>query len=92
MNSSHKFDDIPAHRVVNRNGLLTGKIHFDPPAKMEELLKKEGIEIVNDAVIFMPRDWANISIIVQDLIRGLLEKDPTLIPWMEDPSLRIIFF
>jgi methylated-DNA-protein-cysteine methyltransferase-like protein len=51
MNSSHKFDDIPAHRVVNRNGLLTGKIHFDPPAKMEELLKKEGIEIVNDAVV-----------------------------------------
>jgi methylated-DNA-protein-cysteine methyltransferase-like protein len=50
MNSSHRFDDIPAHRVVNRNGLLTGKVHFNPPSKMEELLKKEGIVVINDAV------------------------------------------
>ncbi len=50
MNSSHRFDDVPAHRVVNRNGLLTGKVHFNPPSKMEVLLKKEGIVVINDAV------------------------------------------
>jgi len=36
--------DIPAHRVVNRYGALTGKIHFGDPTLMEELLKNEGIE------------------------------------------------
>src|SRR5215203_6947956 len=34
---------VPAHRVVNRNGMLSGKHHFNPPAEMERLLKKEGI-------------------------------------------------
>src|SRR6476619_7273680 len=33
---------VPAHRVVNRNGMLSGKHHFNPPSKMEALLKKEG--------------------------------------------------
>lgn len=51
MNASHKFGNIPAHRVVNRNGLLTGKVHFDPPEKMEELLKKEGVDVLYDAVV-----------------------------------------
>jgi len=51
MNSSFRIKPkVPAHRVVNRQGLLTGKIHFDPPAKMQELLEKEGIKIVNDQV------------------------------------------
>jgi methylated-DNA-protein-cysteine methyltransferase-like protein len=36
--------DIPAHRVVNRNGALTGKIHFGDPSLMEDLLRSEGIE------------------------------------------------
>ncbi|MFT5915137.1 MAG: methylated-DNA-protein-cysteine methyltransferase-like protein, partial [Bacteroidia bacterium] len=39
MNSAVSEQDIPAHRVVNRNGLLTGKHHFETPTKMEELLK-----------------------------------------------------
>src|SRR5215510_31903 len=39
---------IPAHRVVNRNGMLTGKHHLNPPSKMEELLKKEGIKVKKD--------------------------------------------
>lgn len=38
---------VPAHRVVNRNGLLTGKLHFNKGLTMEELLKAEGIEIEN---------------------------------------------
>lgn len=42
---------VPAHRVVNRLGILSGKHHFKPPSKMEELLKKEGIKVKNDQVV-----------------------------------------
>jgi len=42
---------VPAHRVVNRNGLLTGKHHFSPPEKMQQLLEKEGVKVKDDAVI-----------------------------------------
>ncbi len=42
---------VPAHRVVNSSGLLTGKFHFNPPELMEELLKQEGIEVKNDKVV-----------------------------------------
>lgn len=42
---------VPAHRVVNRNGLLTGKHHFKPHGLMEKLLKKEGIKVKNDKVV-----------------------------------------
>ena len=42
---------VPAHRVVNRNGMLTGKHHFKPPGLMEKLLKKEGIKVKNDKVM-----------------------------------------
>jgi methylated-DNA-protein-cysteine methyltransferase-like protein len=42
---------VPAHRVLNRNGMLTGKHHFNPPEKMEQLLKKEGIKVKNDVVV-----------------------------------------
>ena len=42
---------VPAHRVVNRNGLLTGKHHFSPPEKMQELLEKEGIKVADDKVV-----------------------------------------
>ena len=50
MNASHKLSDVPAHRVVNRNGLLTGKMHFVPPSKMQELLEQEGIIVIEDQV------------------------------------------
>ena len=50
MNASHKLLDVPAHRVVNRNGLLTGKMHFVPPSKMQELLEKEGIIVIEDQI------------------------------------------
>jgi methylated-DNA-protein-cysteine methyltransferase related protein len=42
---------IPAHRVVNRNGMLSGKHHFETPTKMQELLKKEGIKVKNDTIV-----------------------------------------
>ena len=42
---------VPAHRVVNRMGMLSGKHHFTPPGSMEKLLKKEGIKIKNDQVV-----------------------------------------
>jgi methylated-DNA-protein-cysteine methyltransferase related protein len=51
MNASHTANEkIPAHRVVNRNGDLTGKFHFASPNLMEELLISEGIQIKNDRV------------------------------------------
>lgn len=52
MNGCHRVKPkVPAHRVVNRNGMLTGKHHFNPPGIMEELLKKEGVKVKNDQVI-----------------------------------------
>ncbi|MCS6905104.1 MAG: MGMT family protein [Bacteroidia bacterium] len=52
LNHSHKlYPPIPAHRVVNRNGLLTGKHHFATPTLMQELLEAEGICVEKDQVI-----------------------------------------
>ena len=51
MNASHAIEDVPAHRVVNRNGLLTGKHHFGGSRVMEQLLESEGIEVVDDRVV-----------------------------------------
>ncbi|NQU86171.1 MAG: MGMT family protein [Mariniphaga sp.] len=48
--SSSKNEFVPAHRVVNRNGLLTGKRHFDTPKAMEELLENEGINIIDGQI------------------------------------------
>ncbi len=42
---------VPAHRVVNRNGMLSGKHHFGEPDAMEKLLKKEGIKVKNDTIV-----------------------------------------
>jgi len=50
MNSSHKFSDIPAHRVVNRNGLLTGKHHFFGSSLMQELLENEGVIVTDNKI------------------------------------------
>ena len=43
MNKAHSIEDIPAHRVVNRKGILTGKHHFDGTNLMQQLLENEGI-------------------------------------------------
>lgn len=50
MNAAHQYKNIPAHRVVNRNGMLTGKIHFATPTSMQKMLEKEGIKIKEDTV------------------------------------------
>jgi methylated-DNA-protein-cysteine methyltransferase-like protein len=52
MNASHSIKPpIPAHRVLNRNGLLTGKHHFGIVDRMQKLLEKEGIEVEKDKVV-----------------------------------------
>jgi methylated-DNA-protein-cysteine methyltransferase related protein len=51
MNAAHSQKKVPAHRVVNRNGELTGKHHFATPFLMQELLEKEGIKVVNDKIV-----------------------------------------
>ncbi len=51
MNASHNREDVPAHRVVNRKGLLTGKIHFDGTNLMQQLLENEGIQIVDNQIV-----------------------------------------
>lgn len=52
MNASHSYSEaIPAHRVINRNGLLTGKNHFRHPRMMQELLESEGVRVEDDRVV-----------------------------------------
>lgn len=50
MNKAHNLDDIPAHRVVNKKGLLTGKHHFDGTNLMQQLLENEGIKVVDNQI------------------------------------------
>jgi methylated-DNA-protein-cysteine methyltransferase-like protein len=51
MNASHIKEDVPAHRVVNRIGLLTGKQHFEGTNLMQQLLESEGIQIKENQVV-----------------------------------------
>ena len=52
MNQSFAQDPpVPAHRVVNSRGLLTGKMHFETPYAMQERLEAEGIQVENDEVV-----------------------------------------
>ncbi len=51
MNAAHGLTDVPAHRVVNRLGRLTGKNHFEHPFRMQELLCEEGIQVENDQIV-----------------------------------------
>jgi methylated-DNA-protein-cysteine methyltransferase related protein len=51
MNGTHyEGSDIPAHRVVNRNGMLTGRHHFATPDEMQELLEKEGVKVEDNTI------------------------------------------
>ncbi|MDB2464021.1 MAG: MGMT family protein [Flavobacteriaceae bacterium] len=51
MNASHNLPDVPAHRVVNRNGMLTGKHHFPGRDTMQRLLAQEGVMVEQDCVV-----------------------------------------
>lgn len=57
MNSAHSLPEVPAHRVLNRNGMLSGKQHFNPPGKMQESLEKEGLKVKNDKVVNGPDSY-----------------------------------
>ncbi len=58
MNGATAREDVPAHRVVNRNGLLTGKHHFGGSTLMQQLLENEGIAVRNDQVVeFSKHFW-----------------------------------
>jgi len=50
MNKAHSYGNVPAHRVVNREGLLTGKHHFGHADLMEQLLAKEGVKVKDDKI------------------------------------------
>lgn len=50
MNASGKLEDVPAHRVVNRNGMLSGKSHFGDCNAMQNLLEAEGIKVIDNQV------------------------------------------
>ena len=58
MNAAHSLSDVPAHRVVNRTGMLTGKHHFGGTNLMQQLLESEGILVQNDQVMhFKEHFW-----------------------------------
>jgi methylated-DNA-protein-cysteine methyltransferase related protein len=54
MNNCHARFDVPAHRVVNRNGVLTGKLFFGSPTAMAELLECEGVRVSQDQITDFP--------------------------------------
>lgn len=55
MNRSHAIGNVPAQRVVNRNGILSGKAHFNPPERMQQLLEAEGVIVEDDKVVNFDR-------------------------------------
>ena len=58
MNASHNLEDVPAHRVVNRKGLLTGKHHFEGTNLMQQLLESEGVKVVDNQIVdFQKHFW-----------------------------------
>jgi methylated-DNA-protein-cysteine methyltransferase-like protein len=64
MNASHGLDDVPAHRVVNRKGLLTGKHHFEGTSLMQQLLESEGIVVVDNQIVdFNTHFWDPTSVL-----------------------------
>jgi methylated-DNA-protein-cysteine methyltransferase-like protein len=66
--SHHAFPPVPAQRVVNRNGMLTGKHHFETPSKMEELLLADGIMVRNDKVVSFDSLFWDPSIELEKLL------------------------
>ncbi len=68
MNGSHIHSEVPAHRVVNRVGLLTGKHHFPQTNLMQQLLENEGVEVVDDKIVAFKKHFWDPSVeLSQDL-------------------------
>ena len=64
LNKSFHLGDVPAHRVVNRKGELSGRHHFDPPSRMQALLEQEGIVVKDDKVVdFKQLFWHPASLL-----------------------------
>lgn len=60
----HARPAVPAHRVVNRNGLLTGRHHYDPPERMQQLLEKDGVAVKDNQVVEFDRlFWDPLSVL-----------------------------
>ena len=57
MNAAHNIEEVPAHRVVNKIGLLTCKHHFDGTNLMQQLLESEGIKVVNNQIVDFERHF-----------------------------------
>ena len=63
MNAAHnQTPSVPAHRVVNRNGMLTGRHHFETATLMEELLLKEKIKVVDNCILNFDKHFWNPSV------------------------------
>lgn len=67
-------EPVPAHRVVNRKGELSGRHHFVPPSRMQELLEKEGIEVKDDKIVDFKKHFWNpsLELIDDDFLKGLI--------------------
>ncbi|MEN0002726.1 MAG: MGMT family protein [Bacteroidota bacterium] len=64
LNKSFHMDDVPAHRVVNRKGELSGRHHFVPPSRMQALLEQEGVVVKDDKVVnFKQLFWHPASLL-----------------------------
>ncbi|MBI5916647.1 MAG: MGMT family protein [Bacteroidetes bacterium] len=59
LNHSFSNDGVPAHRVVNRKGELSGRNHFPTPTMMQELLENEGVEVVDDKIVDFDKHFWN---------------------------------
>jgi methylated-DNA-protein-cysteine methyltransferase related protein len=67
LNHCHTGSDVPAHRVVNRNGELSGRLHFPTPIAMQERLEAEGIAVIEDKVQdFQQKMWYPLAELVED--------------------------
>ena len=67
LNNCHFGDQVPAHRVLNRKGELSGRHHFNPPALMQQLLEAEGIVVEDDQVVgFDQIFWSPVEALGMD--------------------------
>ncbi len=57
LNGAGIMNDVPAHRVVNKAGLLTGKHHFDGTNLMQQLLESEGIEVADNQIVYLEKHF-----------------------------------
>lgn len=72
MNASHLEKDIPAHRVVNRKGVLTGKLNFETPETMERRLKEEGVLVEKDQIVDFQKHFWDPSLELEEQLDDVL--------------------